>query len=59
MGALHRETFLTKPSTTPCVPYPAWRVQDSNPDQLPFAPQTIQLGTRRVPPTHVRCLPQK
>ncbi|GEM_PF-3446735 len=38
MGALHRETFLTKPSTTPCVPYPAWRVQGSNPDWLPFAP---------------------
>ena len=59
MGALHRETFPKNPAQPHAFPYPAWRVQESNPDQLPFAPQTIQLGTRRVPPTHVGCLPQK
>lgn len=59
VGALHRETFPKNPAQPRAVPYPAWRVQGSNPDWLPFAPQFIQLGTRRVPPTHVGCLPQK
>ena len=43
MGALHRETFPKNPAQPHAFPYPAWRVQDSNLDRLPFAPSPARF----------------